>query len=98
MSTRRKTSKTPIRLIAPEKRAVIDSYTKGAVGVLRAIREGTVDELELDKLHNFVITTTVLMELVPLETFREAQRIAEFRSLVQTGLPVVMDKSKIGAT
>lgn len=93
----RKPSKPPARLIDLEKRAVIDTYTRGATRVIESIRSGKVDELELDKLHNFFVTCVTMMEMVPLATFREAQRIAEVRSLLDTGIKVAMDPKKTGA-
>jgi hypothetical protein len=65
-----------------EKQAVVNAYRKGCHGAFSAIRGGSVDEVEFDKLWNFMQTALTLMDLVPLETFRKAQRIAEMRSLI----------------
>lgn len=79
-----------------DKKAVIDAYGKGAMGVLESIRQGTVDEEELDKLHNFVVTSLTLMDLVPLSTFRRAQKAALVRSTRGEGPTVVKDPRLTG--
>lgn len=74
-----------------DKQAILDAYGNGAVAVLQSIRDGTVDEVELDKLYNFTLTAMVVLELVPLETFRRAQRIVVTRGKIGIGHKVVMD-------
>lgn len=83
----------------PEKLAVVASYRAGAMNALRSLRAGSIDETELDKLQNFVVTACTMMEMVSLSTFREAQRISEMRSLVHNAADeaVVMDPRKLAA-
>lgn len=92
----------PYQLKLPdhEKAAVVAAYRSGAMKAIRSLRSGSIDEIELDKLQNFVVTACAMMELVSLSTFREAQRIAEMRSLIHnaTEEAVVMDPRKLAIT
>ncbi len=87
----RKSSRGASRVSPEEKQLVLNAYGTGAVAALQSIRDGTVDEIELDKLYNFVLTAMVVLELVPLETFRRAQRIVVTRGKLGIGHKVVMD-------
>ncbi|BAG41675.1 hypothetical protein [Ralstonia phage phiRSL1] len=79
-----------------EQKAVVDAYKKGALGALHALRTGSIDEEQLDKLHNFIVTSLTMMELSPLALFRKAQRVAEARSVTTEGPPVILKPENTG--
>ena len=89
-----------LNLPDPQKEAVVAAYRTGAMNAMRNLRAGSIEELELDKLQNFVVTACAMMELVSLSTFREAQRIAEMRSLIHNASEeaVIMDPRKLAIT
>ena len=93
MSTRRKHNP---KTVDAEKTAIVAAYGKGAMAVLNSIRAGTVDEEELDKLHNLIVTALVMMERMPLTEFRAAQRIAELRTLMDAGYSAAANARNTG--
>lgn len=76
---------------------VVNAYQVNCMRTIADIRRGSVAELDVDKLQNFMQTACVLMELAGLQTFREAQRIAELRHLMRYSPEgtVVMDPEKL---
>lgn len=58
-------------------------YRVSVVRVLNNIREGTVDELDLDKLHNFCMDSLFLMSKVPMAVWRKAEKDANLAGLLK---------------
>ena len=56
-------------------------YRKEVMRVLREIREGSVKEVDLDRLHNFCVTSLILMGKVQEPVWRKAEKDAEIASL-----------------
>ena len=57
--------------------AVIDGNRQGISAVLNGIRNGEVDELELEKLQNFVQFSLALMQLSGPQKWAQAKMNAE---------------------
>ena len=57
--------------------AVIDGNRTGITNVIRGIRNGEVDELELEKLNNFVQFSLALMQLSGPTKWAQAKLNAE---------------------
>lgn len=60
-----------------QRSTLIEIYRSNAMRTLKDVRCGLVNEVDLDKLQNFVQTSLALMSLVSVSTFRQAQRNAE---------------------
>ena len=58
-------------------------YRKNVNRVLNNIREGTVSELDLDKLHNFCQDSFMLMSKVPMAVWRKAEKDADLAGLLK---------------
>lgn len=58
-------------------------YRKNVNRVLNNIREGTISELDLDKLHNFCQDGLMLMSKVSMATWRKAEKDAELAGLLK---------------
>jgi hypothetical protein len=58
-------------------------YRKNVNRVLNDIRNGTVSELDLDKLHNFCQDCFMLMAKVPEAVWRKAEKDAEIAGLLK---------------
>jgi len=58
-------------------------YRVKVTKVLQDIRNGSVDELDLDKLHNFCMDSLVLMSKVPESVWRKAEKDAQIAGLLQ---------------
>lgn len=58
-------------------------YRKNVNRVLNNIREGTISELDLDKLHNFCQDSLMLMSKVPMAAWRKAEKDAELAGLLK---------------
>jgi hypothetical protein len=63
--------------------AVINGNRIGIGQVFRSIRNGTVDEDELDKLYNFVQFSLALMQLSGPQKWGQAKMNAEMMSYLQ---------------
>jgi len=57
--------------------AVIDGNRTGIMNVIEGIRRGEVDELELEKLNNFVQFSLALMQLSGPQKWAQAKMNAE---------------------
>lgn len=53
------------------------SYRKGVVCALDKIRQGSIDEQDLDKLNNFCMVALMLMTKVNMATWRSAENMAD---------------------
>jgi myosin heavy subunit len=62
------------------------TYRRRVQDALKDIREGSIEERELDKLHNFCMVALMLMTKVNQATWRSAERMAELADLLQTGI------------
>jgi hypothetical protein len=60
--------------------AVVDGNRQGISAVLNGIRNGEVDELELEKLQNFVQFSLALMQLSGPQKWAQAKMNAEMMS------------------
>ena len=63
--------------------AVIDGNRIGVTNVIESIRKGEVDEMELEKLHNFVQFSLALMQLSGPQKWAQAKLNAELMSLMK---------------
>ena len=63
--------------------AVIDGNRIGVTNVIESIRKGEVDEMELEKLHNFVQFSLALMQLSGPQKWAQAKLNAELISLMK---------------
>jgi hypothetical protein len=63
--------------------AVIDGNRIGVTNVMESIRKGEVDEMELEKLHNFVQFSLALMQLSGPQKWAQAKLNAELMSLMK---------------
>jgi hypothetical protein len=63
--------------------AVIDGNRKGISAVLNGIRNGEVDEIELEKLQNFVQFSLALMQLSGPQKWAQAKMNAEMMSYLK---------------
>lgn len=59
------------------------TYRRGVQDALKSIRNGSVEERELDKLHNFCMVALMLMTKVNKATWRNAEKMAELADLLQ---------------
>jgi len=64
--------------------AVIDANRKGISAVLNNIRNGEVDELELEKLQNFVQFSLALMQLSGSTKWAQAKMNAEMMNYMKS--------------
>jgi len=65
----------------PEWRQRVDATRKGAMNVLRAIKAGEVDEVQLDMLNNFVQFSLALMQMEGPKKWARAKVNAEIMAL-----------------
>jgi len=63
--------------------AVVDGNRIGVTNVIESIRKGEVDEMELEKLHNFVQFSLALMQLSGPQKWAQAKLNAELMSLMK---------------
>ena len=63
--------------------AVIEGNRIGVTNVLESIRKGEVDEMELEKLHNFVQFSLALMQLSGPQKWAQAKLNAELMSFMK---------------
>lgn len=61
----------------PQWDAVINGYRTGVMRVINSINKGEVDELELEKLHNFAQFSLALMQISGPEKWARAKMNAE---------------------
>lgn len=74
---------------------LVEIYRQNAMRTLREVRKGMVNEVDIDKLQNFVQVSLALMEIVSVDTFRQAQRNAELLGFFKGGdASVVLDPKK----
>ena len=64
--------------------AVIDGNRAGMANVLNGIRNGEVDELELEKLQNFVQFSLALMQLSGPTKWAQAKMNAEMMNYIKS--------------
>jgi hypothetical protein len=64
--------------------AVIDGNRTGIINVIDGIRRGEVDELELEKLNNFVQFSLALMQLSGPQKWAQAKMNAEMMQYLKT--------------
>ena len=67
----------PKKKIDYDWQAVIDGNRTGIINVINGIRRGEVDELELEKLNNFVQFSLALMQLSGPTKWAQAKLNAE---------------------
>jgi len=63
--------------------AVIDGNRIGVTNVIESIRKGEVDEMELEKLYNFVQFSLALMQLSGPTKWAQAKLNAELMSFMK---------------
>ena len=63
--------------VDPQWQAVIDAYREGVMRVIYSINKGEVEELELEKLHNFAQFALALMQISGPEKWARAKMNAE---------------------
>ena len=63
--------------------AVVNGNRIGVTNVIESIRKGEVDEIELEKLHNFVQFSLALMQLSGPQKWAQAKLNAELMSLMK---------------
>jgi uncharacterized protein YjgD (DUF1641 family) len=73
---------------------LLEIYRTNSMRTLSNIRQGLVNELDVDQLQNFLQTSLALMQLVSVPTFRQAQRNAELLGFLKGGHEVVLDPKK----
>lgn len=61
----------------PEWDAVINGYRMGVMRVINSINKGEVEEIELEKLHNFAQFALALMQISGREKWERAKLNAE---------------------
>jgi hypothetical protein len=64
--------------------AIIDGNRIGITNVIRGIRNGEVDELELEKLNNFVQFSLALMQLSGPDKWARAKLNAEIMNYMKS--------------
>ena len=64
--------------------AIIDGNRIGITNVIRGIRNGEVDELELEKLNNFVQFSLALMQLSGPDKWARAKMNAEMMNNIKS--------------
>jgi hypothetical protein len=64
--------------------AIIDGNRIGISNVIRGIRNGEVDELELEKLNNFVQFSLALMQLSGPDKWARAKMNAEMMNYIKS--------------
>lgn len=69
--------------VDPSWQAVIDGNRIGVANVMASIRRGEVDEMELEKLHNFVQFSLALMQLCGPKKWELAKMNAELMSYLK---------------
>lgn len=62
---------------------LIDIYRSNFMRTVRDIRSGLVNEVDIDKLQNFLQTSLALMAMVPIQIFEDAKRNAEINSFLR---------------
>ena len=73
----------PKKKIDYDWQAVVDGNRIGVTNVMESIRKGEVDEIELEKLHNFVQFSLALMQLSGPQKWAQAKLNAELMSLMK---------------
>lgn len=61
----------------PHWQAVIDGYRAGVMRVINSINKGEVEEIELEKLHNFAQFALALMQISGRDKWERAKLNAE---------------------
>ena len=61
----------------PHWQAVIDGYRSGVMRVINSINKGEVEEIELEKLHNFAQFALALMQISGRDKWERAKLNAE---------------------
>ena len=61
----------------PHWQAVIDGYRAGVMRVIGSINKGEVEEIELEKLHNFAQFALALMQISGRDKWERAKLNAE---------------------
>jgi hypothetical protein len=74
----------PKKKIDYDWQAIIDGNRIGITNVIRGIRNGEVDELELEKLNNFVQFALALMQLSGPDKWARAKMNAEMMNYIKS--------------
>ena len=69
--------------VDPDWQAVVDANRQGVMQVINSINKGEVDELELEKLHNFAQFSLALMQICGPEKWARAKLNAEMMSYMK---------------
>lgn len=72
-----------MKKVDPLWQAQVDAVRTGIMQVMRDIRTGTVDELDLDKLQNFCLFSLALMQAEGPRKWARAKVNAELMSLMK---------------
>ena len=67
--------------------AVIDGYRLGVMGVINSINKGEVEEIELEKLHNFAQFALALMQISGRDKWERAKLNAEMMMYLKEKKP-----------
>lgn len=73
----------PKKKIDYDWQAVVDGNRIGVTNVMESIRKGEVDEMELEKLYNFVQFSLALMQLSGPQKWAQAKLNAELMSFMK---------------
>lgn len=73
----------PKKKIDYDWQAVVDGNRIGVTNVMESIRKGEVDEIELEKLYNFVQFSLALMQLSGPQKWAQAKLNAELMSFMK---------------
>jgi hypothetical protein len=76
--------KMPKKKIDYDWQAIIDGNRIGITNVIKGIRNGEVDELELEKLNNFVQFSLALMQLSGPDKWARAKMNAEMMNYIKS--------------
>ena len=69
--------------VDPEWDAVINGYRIGVMRVIASINKGEVEEIELEKLHNFAQFALALMQIAGPEKWARAKMNAEMMNYLK---------------
>ena len=69
--------------IDPDWMAVVEGNRQGVMRVINSINKGEVDEIELEKLHNFAQFALALMQICGPEKWAQAKLNAELMNYLR---------------
>lgn len=70
-------------VVDPQWQAIVDAYREGVMRVINSINKGEVEEIELEKLHNFAQFSLALMQLSGPEKWARAKMNAELMNYIK---------------